>query len=617
MYYKMTISFFLLLFCCVTFLQAEKSAIHFSKEDTISILEQSSVYITSENKSLEQIMQKNLFLPYPNTYINQGIQRRHIWIHFTLHNETYRKIERVLVLSSPLLEEIILYDSETFKPIMKTGMKYAKNCHETIAYTLSITLLPNEYKSYAIEIYSLYTPVNFSITLEKKSTFLQKQKQILAIDLILTGMIFALMLYAFLLSVYIKDKSYFFYGIYLMALLYQQTTYLGLTQIYFPYAFILFDMKIVITKITLLIITSALFAINFLETQKVPKIHTIYWLVISLSILELLFLNPTQKYSLLIVIFTGSFFVTFNIVAGILIYRNGHKQARLFIVGFGIVFFSYILIILDALGITSLMGYFQNALIICTVLEALILSFAFANRYVLLQKKKQVTDQHLLEALRNRESRIKQEVLIKTKELKTALNTQELLIREIHHRVKNNLQIILSMIRLQNDEIEDPLFTSKLKDLENRINTIAKTYQMLLISENLEEIEMQAYIESLLSDISETYQEEYYHIEIETDIHATMPLKASIYIGLIINELVINAYKYAFEDHKGYIIVKLHQNKNEYTLTIEDNGKGYHLKETNDTLGLKLIYTLVHGQLGGNIKVFHTNHTKYIIRFKL
>jgi two-component sensor histidine kinase len=172
------------------------------------------------------------------------------------------------------------------------------------------------------------------------------------------------------------------------------------------------------------------------------------------------------------------------------------------------------------------------------------------------------------------------------------------------------------MIRLQQDEIEDEAINEKFIDLQNRINAISKTYNMLLIKDNLEEIDMYEYIDSLLLDIKETIHHNGQTVKIETDIDAKIPLRESVYIGLIINELVTNAYKYAF-DNNGIISISLKQDNNQYELQIKDNGKGYNAKEKQESLGLKLIHTLVYDQLDGTLEKDTVHHTHYTIRFTL
>jgi two-component sensor histidine kinase len=596
---------------------AESNVIDVTKGEQLSLLENSTVYFSEEQLTVQEVLNEDQFETYHKPYINIGASQKTIWIKLQLQNPTEKPVEKVLILTSPLLETITLYNgNDLSNPIIK-GVSNISKDHTTLYPFYTIDLAGYTSQEYYLKIRSLYEPVDFRLRIEDKNRYLAEDRAQQFINILLIGMVLALMIYSFLVSFYTKDKSYSFYSFYLFFLIYQQMTYLGLTQIYFPTYFILIDIKIPVIKIGILVITAALFAMYFLKTKQKPLLNKIYKFFILLVLLEMFILSLPGMYNLDIVIITGAFFIIFNLTASIISYLQGYKQARLFIVGFSIVFFSYLLIILDALGLTSIMQDFQNILMFGTAFEALILSLAFADRYVILQNEKAEVDARILIESKERAAIIENEVVKKTDELNHALKTKELLLEEVNHRVKNNLQVILSIIRLQNNEIEDEDVKEKFISLENRINAIAKTYNTLLVKGDLVEIDMQEYIDSLLADIQETLDHEEQQISIKTDIDVMIPLRESVYIGLIINELVSNAYKYAFDDDKGKISISLHHDKDDYLLIVEDNGKGFIQKETNTTLGLKLIHTLIYDQLGGDMKVFSNDHTKYSIRFRI
>ncbi len=596
---------------------SEANTIDISQSKQISLLETSSIYIAKKQLNIQKVLEQNLFKVYNKPYINIGASQKNIWIKFTLHNSTQKPIEKSLILTSPLLEHIALYKEGDLKTPVLKGVAYISKKHTTLFPLYAIQIEAQTSQVYYMEVRSHYGPVNFGIRVQDPNEYRAEDRLQQFINIMLVGMILALMLYSLILSFYAKDKSYLFYSFYLAALTYQQMSYLGLTQIYFPLALISIEMKMVIVKVSMMIITASLFAMHFLKTENIKPLHIIYKIFIGLGILEILILNIPQFYNLNIVILTSALLIVFNLVAAVISYKRGNKQARLFIVGFSIVFMFYAMMMADALGFSSVMQSFRNLLVWGTTIEALILSLAFADRYAILQQEKTEADQHILNESKNREKIVQEEVIKKTAQLKQALETKEMLLQEVHHRVKNNLQVILSMIRLQNDEVEDKVIIEKFTTLENRINAIAKTYNMLLIKDNLEEIDMQEYIDSLLLDIQGTVHHKSQHIDIKTDIDAMIPLRESVYIGLIINELVTNAYKYAFDDNKGTVSISLHHTKNNFILTIEDDGKGFIVEENNKTLGLKLIHTLVYDQLGGEMEVFTNSHTKYIIRFTI
>jgi len=607
----------IIIFLLLTPLYMMAAPVNISQNRTISLLEHSYIYLDKNAYTAQEIIERNLFTPYRKPYINTGVSNKNIWIKFILHNPASSTVKKSLILTSALLEEITLYkESSLNKPMLKGVLHYSKE-HNTLFPYYTVSLAPHSSLTYYLKVMSRYNPVDFELKLEEPDRYKAEDGRQQFINILLIGMVIALMLYSFLLSFYTKDRSYLYYSFYLFALIYQQLTYLGLTQIYFPAPFVILDIKITIFKVTFLIITAALFSMHFLKTEKMPLFHKGYKGFIVVSFTEMVLLSIPELFNLYIAILTGTLFIVYNLLAGYFSYRAGNKQARLFILGFGIVFISYLLIILDALGITSIMQDFQNILTMSTALEALILSLAFADRYIILQKEKEEADTRILNESKNRTQIIEQEVLKKTQELNHALETRELLLKEVHHRVKNNLQIILSIIRLQNDEIDDETLNQKLLNLENRINAISKTYDMLLINDDLKKIDMNEYINSLLSDIEHTVKHTDRKITILTDIDAMIPLRESVYLGLIINELVTNAYKYAFTDSTGTIRIILQHHRNHFTLTVEDDGKGFVVTQYPRTLGLKLIHTLVYDQLGGEMETVTNNHTKYTIRFDL
>jgi len=188
---------------------------------------------------------------------------------------------------------------------------------------------------------------------------------------------------------------------------------------------------------------------------------------------------------------------------------------------------------------------------------------------------------------------------------------KEILLYELNHRVKNNLQIILSIIQLQS-------FNSKEKDkflyLENRIGAIAKTYDMLIVNSGIQDVDMKEYIQKIVSSIQNSLMQKT-DISINIDSNTQLPLKVATYIGLIINELVTNSYKYAFKNRKsGKIDIFLFKKDGKNKLIIKDNGVGFK-KNAKKSLGLNLVYSLVQEQLKGKIICNSIGKTEYIIEF--
>ena len=599
----------LLVFVPLQLLSASNTDI--SKEGKISLLEHSEIYITDKALNIEEAKESKNFKPYQESQLNTGLSSKSIWIRFTIENHSKQPIDRLLILHSAFLEHVVLYDTTHTNTPQYKGVSHVSEDDYTLFPFYKISLKANERKTYYLETKSIYSPIDFSVEVSDKKSFFIEDKQQQLIKVMLLSMITILMIYSFLLSIYMKEKGYFFYGFYLLTLLYQQGSYQGLTQIYFPVDFVTsIEIRLAVTKVLLMIISASLFGIYFLKTKSIPILHRIYKLFIVVALIELVIFNIPKFYNLEIPLATSILLIIFNMLAPFILYRRGNKEARLYLLGFTIVFIAYAIIITNTLGFISIMHHVPNILLWGTTLEALILSLAFADRYMILQAQKEEAD-------RDREEIIKNEVIEKTALLNQALKAKELLIQEVHHRIKNNLQIILSMVRLQSDKITDKSVIEKFKKLENRINAIAKTYNLLLLDDNLDAIDMEEYIESLLLDMEESMCESDCNIKIETDIDAVLPLRESVYIGIIINELVTNAHKYAFDKKGGQIFISLKQEKQSFTLIIQDNGKGFVYDKENKSLGLKLIHSLVLQQLKGEVEMQTENSTKYTIRFNL
>lgn len=204
--------------------------------------------------------------------------------------------------------------------------------------------------------------------------------------------------------------------------------------------------------------------------------------------------------------------------------------------------------------------------------------------------------------------------------IQTRLTSDEkdILIKEIHHRVKNNLQIIKSLIRLQNNTIEDEVISEILLDFESRVTSMALVHESLYKSLDLSKVNIKEYYTKLLNDLIQAYSLEV-EIEGRFDINIeNFGIDTLIPLGLLTNEIISNALKHGFEGkEKGIISVEIKLLKPDtYQLKIGDNGIGMHERFQNkQSLGMELIETLV-DQLDGEMTRIIENGTHYIITFK-
>jgi PAS domain S-box-containing protein len=211
-----------------------------------------------------------------------------------------------------------------------------------------------------------------------------------------------------------------------------------------------------------------------------------------------------------------------------------------------------------------------------------------------------------------------------TQQLQASLREKEVLLKEIHHRVKNNLQIVYSMLRLQSRQMQDSPFASMLLESQSRIKSIALVHEKLYRSVDLSQIDFAQYIDSLVAYLFSSYKPDSSRITLETQVDPILlSIDQAVPCGLIINELVSNALKYAFPGRReGTIQVLLHRDPSSHPqpqviLIVKDNGVGLpkSLDWMNTTsLGLQLVQDFV-AQLKGTLNVEHHPGTTFTITF--
>ena len=205
--------------------------------------------------------------------------------------------------------------------------------------------------------------------------------------------------------------------------------------------------------------------------------------------------------------------------------------------------------------------------------------------------------------------------------IKSSLKEKVTLLSEIHHRVKNNLQIITSLLDLQSMQIDDPVAHAMLQSSMNRIQSMALIHQTLYQSKDFALVDFDDVLKTLVSNVASSYRID--DARVELTIHS-VPLKlsisAAIPCGLIVNELITNALKHAFPGtRRGEIIVRLSVDDHHALLSVSDNGVGLpraiDLGNTH-SLGLELI-TILTDQLNGTLGIERAEPTRFSIRFPL
>lgn len=207
-------------------------------------------------------------------------------------------------------------------------------------------------------------------------------------------------------------------------------------------------------------------------------------------------------------------------------------------------------------------------------------------------------------------------------EVEQQVKEKETLLKEVHHRVKNNLQTVSSLLSLQARTMKDEEMKTMIKSSQNRVNSMAMVHEMLYMREDLSKIEYKSYVEELSEYLVKSIKGTDNRIKVAVDIiDINLGIDTAIPLGLLINEAITNSLKYGIKDNKeGVICIALKKETgDDYVLNIGDNGEGYSdtiTPQTSKSLGLKLIYNLTRQLKGSILKDASKKGTNYIIKFK-
>ena len=205
--------------------------------------------------------------------------------------------------------------------------------------------------------------------------------------------------------------------------------------------------------------------------------------------------------------------------------------------------------------------------------------------------------------------------------INAALNEKNSLLREVHHRVKNNLQAIIYLIEMQVEKIHDEKIRIFLMELQEQARTMSLVYEQLYQSDYLADVDMNWYLTNLATNVVQTFGT-YKNIKLNIDAeNILLDVETAMPCGLIVNELITNSIKYAFNENRivqPQIEIVLQRQNNKIDIIVSDNGIGVPKDldwENSDSLGLKLVNFWVKYQLRGTISLDSENGTKYLISF--
>jgi len=551
-----------------------------------------------------------------------------VWIHLKLTNDSKESQSNIVELPYPLLDyiEVLEYENGVLIQNYTTGdlTNFDTRKEESNTFVIPYKLQALSSKELIIGV-SSKGPLNLKMNFMSEKEYIKSSKNHSMILGIYYGAIIIMLIYNLILFFMIKEKVYFYYVVFHFFYLFVQ---LALNGLAFEYIWPQIPEINSYFFLSMMIITNyfaILFSISFLDIQKYHPKFFKYFKVLMLVFMVLIVLNFILPYEIMAkgVTVISAITLTSLFVSGIYtLIKNKTASSKFFVTAWSFFLFGVLLTEVSFMGLLSVNFFTLYGNQIGAFIELALLSIALAYRYntlfVKLTKKEselrlfneelEVTIEERTQTINNKNIQLSQEI-----------KNKNILHKELFHRVKNNLQMISGILHMHSKKVEDKMAQEVLKHSIQTISSIGIIHEKLYKSDNLEVIDINKYLLDLISYIKQSLNGNKIEFDIECkDIMLT--LKNAVPLGLIVNEIITNSFKHAFNkntlEEKKITIKMSKDDENRIELNISDNGVGIEIPKLKKNFGFKLIESLTTYQLEGSIEYYNMDGFAYCIKFK-
>jgi len=551
-----------------------------SQTSYIELLSHSEIYIDNNKSENINTLQDKKFKPNSLERLGFGYSPNFtVWIKFTLTNNSAQTIEKIVEYNNPLSSYVNFYEGKVLKK--QDGLLAVDKKRKSLNPILKVNLKAYESKTFFIETSSIITTLIVKLNLWNSDDLWDKEIKNGLILALFFGAMGIIIVYNFIIYMATKELSYFYYVLFFLSISFHHFLYKGVGTLYFSSEV----MQLLINNASFIVampmVFLALFVQHVLNLKQYPKLNKTlnYLFVIYFVAILLVMISNQYQYRSLFLVFM--LLTLFYMAIYAVVKKN--KQAYLIIGGLTFLTTSGLFMYLSSKGIYDVFKDYPYYTEFSLVAEITIFSLALASNIKMLNQEK-----------------------VKAKERK-------LLLKDLNHRIQNNMQTISSFLILQRDEIEDNKTKEILTSLEHRMLATSELYLLLEIKDEMSLVDMNRYLSSIIKNIETSFKREGIKVKLVSEVN--MNSEDVIYCGLIVNEAVTNAFKHAFNhSENGEIKIELYDTETKYYLGIEDNGAGFS-EQSKDSLGMSIIDTLATIQLEGTLNIEKSNGTKIEINW--
>lgn len=565
----------------------------------------------------------------PLTLKNQslGFRKQTAWVYVKVKNSSDKPSDNIVVFPYPQHDNLTVYKYSNGKVQQSytTGDLHDFDSREIPSHNFAIPyrVEANDTKELLFKIESS-SALNIGIKFYTAEDYREYKFDDELFLGIYYGIIFIIIGYNFTLYFIVREKVYFHYATFHLVYFFLHFTMNGLSlKLLYPnYS------EINIFVVPLLFILSSYLGIKFtivyLDLKRYEKRISYYleWIMhFFMALLIMTFFLPyivIAQIMTISTIFFGFILITISIYVW---YKHRTSSSKIFVIGWGMLFFGATITVMQNIGLIPMNIFTNYGAQIGAMTELSLLSLNLAYNYNVVFRQSQEREKALEDLSKNLETKVTQrtfELKKSNQELYLEVENKNVLFKELYHRVKNNLQIISSLISLQSMDIKDTNSKKILDDMTHRIQSIAFIHEKLYQSNDLTYIDMQEYIESLVNELKKGMRAKNISFLIECR-EIKLNLELSVPLGLVINELITNALKHAFntETTNNTITIKLYELKEDrYRLIVCDNGRGADIQKVKEGFGFQIVDSIVNYQINAQINSTNSAGVRHEIIFE-
>ena len=595
----------------------------------------------------ETIIEKSFLIDEQSAYTNQNIYENKdkfstlakdknafgflphtVWIHLKLTNNGTETLSNVVELPYPLLDhiEVLKYENTQLIESYKTGdlKKFNTRKEESNTFVISYELQAFSSKELILGI-SSQGPLNLKMNFMSNKEFAKSSKENSMVLGIYYGAIIIMLIYNLILYFIIKEKVYFNYVLFHFFYLFAQLALNGLAFEYIWPNTPEINSYFFLSMMILINYYAVLFSVLFLDTKKYhPKLYYYFkiFMFIFIVLFPLNFILPYELMARAVTMFSGILFISLFLSGVYTLIKNNTASSKFFVTAWSFLLLGLLVTQFSFWGFLPISFFTLYANQIGALIELALLSIALAYRYntlfLKLTKKEaqlRLFNEELEETVKERTQTISNKNTLLSKEV----NNKNILLKELFHRVKNNLQIISSILYMQSKKVEHKEANEVLQNSIQIISSMGMIHEKLYNSDDLEFIDFREYLDSLISYMTKVLKEKKIEFNIECK-NVLITLKNAVPLGLVVNEIITNSLKHAFNEHSTQtmeINIEIDKDENDIlSLKIFDNGVGIQLDKLKKNFGFKLIESLATYQLKASLDFYNMNGFGYYISFQ-